>query len=78
MIVRGDVDRRTRDLDFFGLYPGDVDRTVPVFEAALAAAGLRFERRQSAPGFTRLVVSDGAEQAEVDVAADARLVFHEN
>lgn len=74
MIVRGDVDRRTRDLDFFGLSPGDVDRVVPVFEAALADAGLRFERRQSAPGFTRLVVSDGAEQTEVDVAADARLL----
>lgn len=39
LIVRGDVDRRTRDLDFFGLSPGDVDRVVPVFEAALVAAG---------------------------------------
>lgn len=74
LIVRGDVDRLTRDLDFFGLAPADVDRVVPVFEAALADASLRFERRQSAPGFTRLVVSDGAEETEVDVAADARLL----
>lgn len=74
LIARGDVDRSTRDLDFFGLAPGDVDRVVPVFEAALAAAGMTFERRQSAPGFTRLVVSDGRAQTEVDVAADARLL----
>lgn len=74
LIARGDVDRLTRDLDFFGLSPGDVDRVVPAFEAALADAGVRFERRQSAPGFTRLVVSAGGEQTEVDVAADARLL----
>lgn len=74
LIARGDVDRSTRDLDFFGLAPGDVDRVVPVFEAALSAAGMASERRQSAPGFTRLVVSDGEAQTEVDVAADARLL----
>lgn len=74
LIVRGEVDRLTRDLDFFGRSADDVDRVVPVFEAALAAAGMSFDRRQSAPGFTRLVVSDGAERTEVDVAADARLL----
>jgi len=74
LIVRGDVDRLTRDLDFFGLAPGDVDRVVPVFEAGLRAAGMTCERRQSAPGFARLVVSDGREQTEVDVGADARLL----
>lgn len=67
LIVRGDVDRLTRDLDFFGLGPGDVDRVVPVFEAAVRAAGMTVERRQSAPGFARLVVSHAGEQTEVDV-----------
>lgn len=74
LIVRGDVDRLTRDLDFFGLAPGDVDRVVPVLEAALRAADMTCDRRQFAPGFARLVVSDGREQTEVDVAADARLL----
>lgn len=74
LIVRGDVHRLTRDLDFFGLAPGDVDRVVPVFEAAVRAAGMTVERRQSASGFARLVVSDAGEQTEVDVGADARLL----
>ena len=40
LIARGDVDRRTRDLDFFGLTPADVDRLVPVVERTLNDMGL--------------------------------------
>ena len=39
LIMRGDVRRRTRDLDFFGLTAEAVDRLVPAVERALRDAG---------------------------------------
>ena len=51
LIVRGDIDRKTRDLDFFGLSAAAVDRLVPVAELALQKASLRVTRVQEGPGF---------------------------
>ena len=73
LIARGDVDRRTRDLDFFGPSAVAVDRLVPVAEQALLDDGLRVERVIDHPGFARLLVSDDNEQTEVDLGSDARL-----
>lgn len=75
LIARGDVDRLTRDLDFFATQPDDVDRLLPGLEGALREAGLAVERRQAAPGFARLLVTDDVgDQTEVDLGADARLL----
>ena len=73
LIVRGDVTRRTRDLDFFGLSADAVDRLVPRVEQALASAELSVERVQVSPGFARLVVASDEERTELDLGADARL-----
>jgi len=73
LIIRGEVDRRTRDLDFFGLTSAAVDRLVPAVDGALRAAGLVVRHVQSAPGFARLIVERDSERTEVDLGADARL-----
>jgi len=44
LIARGDVERQTRDLDFFGPAPADVDRLVPAVERALQDTGLEVRR----------------------------------
>jgi len=56
LIVRGDIDRRTRDRDFFGLSAAAVDRLVPVAEQALRDANLQVRRVQECPGFARFVI----------------------
>jgi hypothetical protein len=73
LIARGEIDRRTRDLDFFGLTGDAVDRLVPAAETALHAAGFTVERIQVDSGFARLVVSSADDRTELDLAADARL-----
>ena len=73
LIVRGDVDRATRDLDFFGTSPDAVDHLVPAAESALQQAGFQVDRLIDSPGFTRLVVADELDRTEVDLASDARL-----
>jgi len=73
LIIRGDIDRKTRDIDFFGLSAAAVDRLVPVAEQALLEAGLQVERVVDSPGFTRFVVADEDDRTEVDLASDARL-----
>jgi hypothetical protein len=73
LIVRGDIDRKTRDLDFFGLSAAAVDRLVPVAELALREAGLRVTRVQEGPGFARFVIEDEDDRTELDLASDARL-----
>jgi hypothetical protein len=73
LIARGDVQRQTKDLDFFGLTTDSVDRLVPVVERALQAAGLTVRRVQDNPGFARLLVEGADDRTEVDLAADARL-----
>ena len=73
LIVRGDVDRGTRDLDFFGLTTESVDRLAPAVEHALTRAGMEIVTLQSNQGFVRLVATQGDERCEIDLAADARL-----
>jgi hypothetical protein len=73
LIVHGDVERATRDLDFFGTSPDAVDRLVPPAELALQKAGFQVDRLIDSPGFTRFVVTDQLERTEVDLASDARL-----
>ena len=69
LIVRGDVDRRTRDLDFFGPSVVAVDRLLPAAEQALLDDGLHVERRIDHSGFARLL--DLA--AEKDRGFDAKV-----
>ncbi|MBA2460520.1 MAG: nucleotidyl transferase AbiEii/AbiGii toxin family protein [Actinobacteria bacterium] len=73
LIVRGDVHRQTRDLDFFGLTADAVDQLLPAVDRALREAGLTVHRVQEAPGFARLVVESADDRTELDLAADARL-----
>jgi hypothetical protein len=73
LIARGEIERRTRDLDFFGLTGDAVDRLLPAAEEALRAAGLSVERVQVNPGFARLMVASASDRTELDLAADARL-----
>ena len=73
LIARGDVQRETRDLDFFGLTPDAVDRLVPAVDRALREAGLRVLHIQENPGFARLIVEGGDDRTELDLGADARL-----
>lgn len=73
LIVHGDVDRLTRDLDFFTVDPDAVDGLLRAFDAEVSKAGLALIKEQVAHGFARLVVSDGTDQTGVDLASDARL-----
>ena len=73
LIVRGDVERATRDLDFFGTSADAVDHLVPAAESALQQAGFQVERLIDSPGFTRFVVANELDRKEVDLASDARL-----
>jgi Nucleotidyl transferase AbiEii toxin, Type IV TA system len=41
LIVHGDVERATRDLDFFGTTPDAVNRLVPAAELALQQVGFQ-------------------------------------
>ena len=74
LIIRGDVDRSTRDLDFFGLAADDVDRLAPVVMLALLDAGLEVRTVQENPGFVRLEISSSSDTTELDLAADARIL----
>jgi len=73
LIVRGDVRRQTRDLDFFGLTLADVDRLVPAVDRALQEAGLVVRHVQVSAGFARLIVESRDDSTELDLGADARL-----
>ena len=74
LIARGDVDRQTRDLDFFGPDPAGVDKLVPAVERALHEAGMNIRRVREGRGFFRLEVREYEEVTEVDLGADARLL----
>lgn len=73
LILRGEVRRTTRDLDFFGLTSEAVEALVPAVERALRANGLDVRRVRTGPGFARLLVERGEDVTEVDIGADARL-----
>ncbi|MGQ0743965.1 MAG: nucleotidyl transferase AbiEii/AbiGii toxin family protein [Acidimicrobiales bacterium] len=74
LVLRGDVDRTTRDLDFFTTSVDDVGRLLAAFESALRQAGLDVDRKRTGTGFVRLAVSDGQERTEVDLGTDARVL----
>jgi hypothetical protein len=71
LILRGYIERETRDLDFFGLSPDDVDRLAPAVVKAIQDAGLAVETVQSNHGFVRLAIGRGSDRTELDLAADA-------
>lgn len=73
LIVHGEIERQTQDLDFFGLHRSDVDSLAPAAERALRGAGLDVRRAREGVGFVRLEVQRSSEVTEVDIAADARL-----
>jgi hypothetical protein len=73
LIARGEIQRETRDLDFFGLTPDDVDRLVPAVDRALQEAGLIVRHIQVSLGFARLIIESGDDSTELDLGADARL-----
>jgi hypothetical protein len=56
LIVRGDTDRSTRDLDSFGPSPDAVDQLLPAVEQALLRDGLGAERVRVAPGLPSLAM----------------------
>jgi hypothetical protein len=73
LIVRGDVERQTRDLDFFGPSIDAVDALVPAVEKALRRDGIAVERVLDGRGFTRLLAEAGGERTELDLGNDARM-----
>jgi hypothetical protein len=73
MIVRGDIERQTRDLDFFGPTADAVDQLVPAVDRALQAAGYTVRHIQESHGFARLIVESTEDRTELDLGADARL-----
>jgi hypothetical protein len=72
LVLRGEVDRDTRDLDFFATEATAVSRLLPAAEAALTAAGLTVERDRVSEGFARIVVHGEAEATIVDLGYDFR------
>jgi hypothetical protein len=66
LVIKGLVDRTTRDLDFFCIDPAAVERLLLAVEAALDDAGLHVERERVAEGFARLAVSDGIDSTIID------------
>jgi hypothetical protein len=68
-----DVDRETRDLDFFEPSADEVDLLADAVETALTAAGIGVQRERISHGFARLAVTDGRAVTEVDLGADARI-----
>jgi hypothetical protein len=73
LIARGDVQRQTHDLDFFGLSTNAVDRLVPAADRALREAGLIVRHVQENHGFARMIGESGDDRTELDLGADARL-----
>lgn len=74
LVARGDVDRTTRDLDYFAQSADQVPRLHAALERALTAAGLAVTTVRASGGFVRMVVVEGASTTEVDLAYDYRLL----
>lgn len=74
LVLRGDIDRATRDLDLFTTAASDVALIVDPLEARLSEAGLAVERVRVTDTFVRLLVADEADQTEIDLARDSRLL----
>lgn len=74
LIGRGLVPRTTRDLDYFATNAHDVHSFADDAERVLRGDGLGVTREREEPSFVRLLVSDGHDTCEVDVAEDARIL----
>lgn len=62
--------RVTRDLDFFWMGTGELDRIPSEVERRLLANGLHVDRLQTSPGFVRLRVASVDEAMPVDLVAE--------
>lgn len=74
LLVRGLIDRPTRDLDYFTV-PGEERALVELrdaLERAFESAGLARARRRDLPTFVRIEVGDGDDRCEIDLAIDYR------
>lgn len=74
LVARGYVDRTTRDLDYFARSADEVPRLHAALESALRVAGLGVTTLRASGGFVRMVVEDGSEATELDLAHDYRLL----
>lgn len=74
LVARGDVERTTRDLDYFATRPEEVLELLPRLEQALRDSGLEVDRVRATDGFARLLVADGEAVTELDLASDFRLL----
>ena len=77
LIVRGTVDRRTNDLDFF-IGHADVDADtistmVAAVERALGEAGIGSQREVVSDTFARLTVVTEQDECRIDLAVDVRI-----
>ncbi len=73
-MVRGLIERPTRDLDYFTV-PGQEEALRALrdaLERALDRAGLEHGRQRDLSTFVRIEVSDGEDRCEVDLAVDYR------
>lgn len=62
--------RTTRDLDFFWMGKGELERIPAEVERRLVAAGLQVDRLQTSPGFVRIRVASEDETMPVDLVAE--------
>jgi hypothetical protein len=62
--------RTTRDLDFFWMGKGDLERIPAEVERRLVAEGLQVDRLQTSPGFVRIRVASEDEAMPVDLVAE--------
>lgn len=72
LLVRGLIDRQTRDLDYFTI-PGEEEALRSLrdaLERALDRAALDHARRRDLSTFVRIEVSDGDDRCEIDLAID--------
>ena len=73
LISQGLVDRRTKDLDFFGSSEQVLAERFPDIVSALERDGFVVEVRRLTPQFARIVVRGVNSETEVDFGLDARL-----
>jgi hypothetical protein len=73
LILRGDVDRATEDLDFFAPPPSQVESLLPALRHTLTEAAITVEPVQVGNGFARLIVRRDHEALAVDIGTDARI-----
>ena len=72
LILRGDVDRATEDLDFFAPPPSQVETLLPALRHTLPSA-ITVEPVQVGNGFARLIVRRDHDALAVDIGIDARI-----